>query len=84
MFDWLHLGAATVRRSARRLARSGLVGDLRSRVLFTLEVAAGCSIFAAELGLHDLIIPSELGFEICAVALIVHGDRRLGLNRSNQ
>jgi hypothetical protein len=80
VFDWLHMGAATV------LFASGLVlggwlafrlPDRLTRCLYAIESGAGIAIFTAELGLHDYMIPSELAFQLATFGLVVRGIRQL-------
>ncbi|HWB21651.1 MAG TPA: hypothetical protein VG652_02050 [Gaiellaceae bacterium] len=88
VFDWLHIGAATL------LFLAGLMLGLwlafrfnrtgRAKLWFALEALAAISILTAQLGVHDYMIPSELAFQLSVLGLIVHSVRRLsacGLER---
>ncbi len=80
VFDWLHIGVVTALFLAGLALGAWLVFGLRDRVtlvLFLIESAAGISAFAAQLGLHDYMIPSELAFQAAVFALVLRGVRRL-------
>ncbi len=80
IFDWLHIGVVSV------LFVSGLVlggwialqiHDRLTRAIYLIEAAAGISILAAQVGLNDYMIPSELLFQSAAFGLVLQGLRRL-------
>lgn len=78
-FDWLHIGVVSVLFVAGMALGAWLAFGLRDRtavVLFSIESAAGISAFAAQLGLHDYMIPSELVFESAVFALVLAAIRR--------
>ncbi len=80
VFDWLHMGIVTTLFLAGLALGAWLALGLRDRLtvaLFLIEAAAGISIFAAELGVQDYMIPSELVFQAAAFALVLRGIRRL-------
>jgi hypothetical protein len=80
VFDYLHIGVVTTLFLAGLALGAWLAFRLRDRVtlvLFLIEAAAGISIFAAELGLQDYMIPSELVFQVVVCALVLRGIRRL-------
>jgi hypothetical protein len=79
VFDWLHIGVVTALFLAGLALGAWLVIGLRDRVtlvLFLIESAAGISAFAAQLGLHDYMIPSELVFQAAVFALVLRGVHR--------
>jgi hypothetical protein len=80
VFDWLHIGVATVLFCSGLAFGGWLVlrlDDRPTRCLYAIESGAGVAILTAELGIHDYMIPSELAFQLAAFGLIVHGTRRL-------
>lgn len=83
VLDWLHLGAVTVLFSAGLIVGCWLafrvLGDRSSCGLFAIQVLAGLSIVAAQAGLSDYMIPSELAFQVAFAALIVRAIRGIAV-----
>jgi hypothetical protein len=80
VFDWLHIGVATVLFCSGLAFGGWLVlrlDDRPTRFLYAIESGAGVAILTAQLGIHDYMIPSELAFQLAAFGLIVQGTRRL-------
>ena len=80
IFDWLHIGVASVLFLAGLMLGGWIAFRLSDRVtcvLYVIESAAAISIVAAQVGLNDYMIPSELLFESAVFALVVQGIRQL-------
>ena len=75
IFDWLHLSVAAVLFAAGYLLGLRLVladrGDRMSCAFFAVQTLAALAIVAAQLGLNDYMIPSELSFQLAVVGLVV-------------
>ncbi len=81
IFDWLHLSVVAVLFAAGYalgvwLVRAGR-GDLVSRAFFAVQTGAAVAIVAAQFGLNDYMIPSELTFQLAVVGLVVRHLQRL-------
>ncbi len=83
IIDWLHQGAAAVLFSAGLIVAGWLalhcLRDRRAHLLFALQALTGVSILAAQAGLDDYMIPSELAFQLVFAALVVRAIRALGV-----
>jgi hypothetical protein len=81
VFDWLHLGAVACLFIAGYALGFWLVlaerADRTSVALFALQTLAAISIAAAQFGLNDYMIPSELTFQVALVLLVVRHIRTL-------
>ena len=83
IFDWLHIGAAAALFTAgltfgARLTFR-LIRDRFAWALFGFQTISAVAIFAAQLGLNEYMIPSELSFQLSVVGLVVRGVRRLAV-----
>lgn len=77
LFDYVHIGITTLLFSSGLLVGAWLaLHVLRTRVapwLYTVQVAAGALVLAAQIGWHVYMIPSELVFQISLAFLVVLG-----------
>ena len=75
IFDWLHLGAASILFAAGLVIGGWLalncLDDARSRLLFALQCVAAMTMLSAEIGLDSYMIPGELAFQLLFAALLV-------------
>jgi hypothetical protein len=81
VFDWLHIGIVTLLFASGLLLGLWLTFRFRrshyAKLWFALEAMAGVSIFAAQLGFENDMIPSELTFHFSLLGLIIHSVRGL-------
>ena len=82
VFDWVHTGAAILLFSLA-LAVGGwfastIIRSPAGRLLFAAQIGAAGAIFAAEAGLQEYMLPSELVFQLVITALTVLAMRSLG------
>jgi hypothetical protein len=75
VFDWLHVGAASVLFTAGLAVGGWLsfkcLADARSHLLFSLQCVAALTMLAAEIGLDRYMIPGELAFQLLFAVLLV-------------
>lgn len=80
IFDWLHIGVVAI-LFISGLALGGWIAlrfrDRTTKVVYLIESAAGVSLLAAQVGLNDYMIPSELLFQSATFGLVLQGLRRL-------
>jgi cytochrome bd-type quinol oxidase subunit 2 len=81
IFDWLHLSVVAVLFAAGYALAVWLVladrSDRVSRAFFAVQTLAACAIVAAQFGVNDYMIPSELGFQLAVVGLVVRHLKKL-------
>jgi len=81
VFDWLHIGVAAILFTVGFALGAGLalrlLRDRYGQMLFALQTVGFIAICAAQAGLNNYMIPSELCFQLAFVGLIVRGVRRL-------
>ncbi len=81
VFDWLHVGAATVLFGAGLAVGGWLafkcLADARSQLLFALQCLAALTMLAAEIGVDRYMIPGELAFQLLFVVLLVRAIRHV-------
>jgi hypothetical protein len=86
IFDWLHIGVVAVLFSFGLVLGGWITWRARDRItlaFYLVETAAGISIVAAQVGMNEYMIPSELVFQSAAFALVAWGIRRLGQDESD-
>jgi hypothetical protein len=87
VFDWLHLSVVAVLFAAGYLLGAWLLladrQDRVSQTLFTVQTLAAFAIVAAQFGLNDYMIPSELSFQVAVVGLVVRRLSRLALRSTH-